>query len=119
MGGRVYIMANRPRGVFYTGVTADLPARVLAHREGRGSVFAARWRCRTLVWAEWHADIAAAIAREKSVKRWRREWKIALVEAAHPEWGMFWLGLAGRLALRPRLKAGATVRPGVASDSLR
>ena len=95
MGGYVYIMANRPRGVLYTGVAADLPGRVLAHREGRGSVFAARWRCRTLVWAEWHADIGEAIAREKTVKRWRRAWKIALVEAGNPEWGDVLAGLLG------------------------
>jgi putative endonuclease len=95
MGGYVYIMTNRPRGVLYTGVTADLSARVLAHREGRGSVFAARWGCRTLVWAEWHGDIAEAIAREKAVKRWRPDWKIALVEAGNPGWGDVLGGFGG------------------------
>ncbi len=96
MSAYVYILTNRPRGVLDTGVTADLPARVLAHREGRGSVFAAKWGCRTLVWAEWHADIAGAIAREKTVKRWRREWKIALVEAGNPEWEDVLAGFVGR-----------------------
>ncbi|WP_199555383.1 GIY-YIG nuclease family protein [Sandaracinobacteroides hominis] len=85
-GGWVYLMANRPRGVLYVGVTADLAARVLAHREGRGSAFAAKWRCRTLVWVEWHDEIVVAIAREKTVKRWRRDWKIALVEVGNLEW---------------------------------
>lgn len=96
MGGWVYILTNRPRGVLYTGVTADLPVRVLAHREGRGSAFAAKWGCRTLVWAEWHADMTQAIAREKTVKRWRREWKIALVEAGNPDWADVLAGFVER-----------------------
>jgi len=81
------MMANRPRGVLYVGVTADLAARVFAHREGRGSDFCAKWRIGTLVWAERLPSMGEAIAHEKRVKRWARAWKIALVERGNPDWG--------------------------------
>ena len=96
-GGWVYIMANRPRGILYTGVTADLARRVLEHQAGRGSLFCAKWGCRTLVWAEWHDEIGVAVAREKSVKRWRREWKIAAVETENPGWGDLLSGVGGEV----------------------
>lgn len=85
-GGWVYIMADRYRGTMYVGVTADLPQRVSQHRNGSGSDFCARYGLMRLVWAERCDSIAAAIAHEKRVKRWRREWKFALVEKMNPEW---------------------------------
>ncbi|WP_416908730.1 MAG: GIY-YIG nuclease family protein [Polymorphobacter sp.] len=86
-GGWVYLMTDKPRGVLYVGVTADLARRVGEHQAGVGSVFCARWGLRRLVWAERFGSIEAATRREKQVKRWRRDWKIALVEAGNPEWG--------------------------------
>ena len=73
MSGWVYMMAYRYRGAIYTGVTADLPARTLAHREDRGSRFCAQYGLKRLVYAEEHDDIVSAIAREKAVKKWRRD----------------------------------------------
>ena len=86
LGGWVYIMADRYRGTMYVGVTADIATRVHQHRAGDGSDFCVRYGLDRLVWAERSEDIAACIAHEKRVKRWRREWKFALIERGNPEW---------------------------------
>ena len=85
-GGWVYIMADRYRGTMYVGVTADLSARIHQHRTGTGSDFCRRYGLDRLVWAELGDDIRDCIAQEKRVKKWRREWKFALIEAANPDW---------------------------------
>ena len=85
-GGWVYIMADRYRGTMYVGVTANLAARVYQHRTGKGSDFCLRYGLARLVWAEQGDDIQSCIAHEKRVKRWRREWKFALVEKSNPDW---------------------------------
>ena len=85
-GGWVYLMANRYRGALYVGVTASLAHRVTQHRAGAGSVYCARRSLTRLVWAERGDDIALCIEHEKRLKRWRREWKFALIEKANPEW---------------------------------
>jgi putative endonuclease len=85
-GGWVYILASRYRGTLYTGVTADLARRTWQHREGSGSGFARRYEVVRLVYAERQERIDEAIAREKAIKKWRREWKIELIEQANPEW---------------------------------
>ena len=85
-GGWTYILTNKPFGVLYVGVTADLAARMMAHREGRGSDFVRRFNCIRLVLAESHATIDEAIAREKALKNWRRDWKLRLIAEANPEW---------------------------------
>jgi putative endonuclease len=86
MGGWVYILASKRNGTLYTGVTADLPARMMQHREGSGTGFAARYRVAMLVHAEHFERIEEAIAREKAVKKWRRAWKLELIERGNPEW---------------------------------
>lgn len=83
-------MADRYRGGLYTGVSADLIARVHAHREGRGSRHVADFDKTCLVYAERHEEIETAIAREKLVKKWRRQWKFALIEAENPDWRDLW-----------------------------
>jgi putative endonuclease len=85
-GGWVYIMADRYRGTMYVGVTADLPTRVHQHRKGEGSDFCRRYGLERLVWADCVPSIVEGIAHEKRIKRWRREWKFALVERGNPEW---------------------------------
>ena len=85
-GGWIYMMSDRYRGAIYTGVTADLSARVFAHREGRGSKFCARYGLSRLVLAEQAPTIEEAIAREKAIKKWLRAWKIELIERANPDW---------------------------------
>jgi len=85
-GGWTYIMTNKPHGVLYIGVTADIAARLHQHRSGQGSSFCRRYNCTILVLAEEHATIEDAIAREKALKAWRRGWKEALIAASNPEW---------------------------------
>ncbi len=86
MGGWTYIMTNRQGGVLYVGVTADLPARVDQHRRGDGSKFCRRYGLTRLVHAERHERIDDAIAREKALKAWKRDWKVTLIETANPAW---------------------------------
>ena len=81
-----YIMTNKPRGVLYVGVTSDLAARVDQHRRGEGSDFCRKYNLQRLVLAEEHGRIEDAIAREKALKAWKRDWKIALIEVSNPEW---------------------------------
>ena len=85
-GGWVYIMADRYRGTMYVGVTADLSVRIHQHHTGGGSDFCKRYGLDRLVWAEYAPDIVPCIAHEKRVKRWRREWKFALIEKTNPDW---------------------------------
>lgn len=85
-GGFTYMMTNREFGVLYAGVTADIHVRIAQHREGRGSEFCRKYGLDRLVLVEPHATIQEAIAREKQLKRWRREWKVELIERANPLW---------------------------------
>ena len=85
-GGWVYIMADRYRGTMYVGVTAYLAARIDQHRAGKGSDFCKRYGLARLVWADHGESIENCIAHEKRIKKWRREWKFALIEQANPEW---------------------------------
>lgn len=85
-GGWVYIMSNKPGGVLYIGVTAQLAERVAQHRRGEGSVFCRRYGLDRLVYAEAFADIREAIAREKAMKAWKRAWKVALIERENAAW---------------------------------
>jgi putative endonuclease len=82
----VYMMASRPLGVIYTGVTNNLPHRAAAHQDGVGSAFTTRHGCTYLVWYECHDSMEVAIHREKQIKRWRRAWKYALIEAENQSW---------------------------------
>ena len=86
----VYILASRRNGTLYTGVTTDLLRRVHEHREGAILGFTQRYGVETLVWYEAHGDVVEAIAREKTIKRWRRAWKLALIEAMNPDWLDLW-----------------------------
>ncbi len=85
-GGWTYIMASKPRGMLYIGVTAHLAARVDQHRRGVGSAYCRRYGIATLVLAEPHELIEYAITREKALKAWKRDWKIRLIEEANPDW---------------------------------
>jgi putative endonuclease len=85
-GGWVYIMADRYRGTMYVGVTSDLAARIHQHRNGDGADFCRRYGLTRVVWADRGDTIEDCIAHEKRIKRWRREWKLALVERGNPEW---------------------------------
>ena len=82
----VYILANRYRGTMYTGVTSDLLSRVVQHRDNSLGGFTSRYGVKRLVWFERHENIEAAIRREKTIKRWPRQWKFNTIEPANPDW---------------------------------
>lgn len=89
-GGWLYIMANRYRGGMYVGVTSDLVRRVHQHREGSGSQHVADFGKFRVVYVEQHNDIYSAITREKLIKKWKREWKFALIEKENADWRDLW-----------------------------
>ena len=89
----VYILANGKNGTLYIGVTNDLSRRVFEHRSSRGSQFTARYNVSRLVWYEQYQYVIDAIAREKSLKRWERSWKIKLINEINPEWRDLYLDL--------------------------
>ncbi|MEN2787437.1 GIY-YIG nuclease family protein [Sphingomonas qilianensis] len=82
----VYILANREYGAMYVGVTSNLVGRIIQHREGRFDGHTKKYGIARLVYFEVAGTMEAAIAREKQLKRWRREWKRNLIEAANPGW---------------------------------
>jgi len=82
----VYILASKPYGTLYTGVTSDLPGRIAEHLSGKGSAFTNKYNVKLLVWFDTFADIETAIIHEKRIKRWRRDWKISLIERLNPRW---------------------------------
>jgi putative endonuclease len=83
--GYVYIMSNFKRTTFYIGVTSDLGCRVYQHREGKIEGFTNRYSLKYLVYYEEAGTISDAIAREKQLKNWHREWKINLIKSMNPE----------------------------------
>lgn len=82
----VYLLASRRYGTLYLGVTNDLVRRVYEHRIKAVPSFSARYGIDHLVWYEIYDGPLTAIAREKEIKKWRRDWKIALIEADNPDW---------------------------------
>jgi putative endonuclease len=82
----VYMLASSRNGTLYVGVTSRLAARVWEHREELMAGFTARYHVHNLVWFEQHATAEAAITRERQIKKWRRSWKIALIECDNPYW---------------------------------
>jgi putative endonuclease len=84
--GFVYLIASRRNGTLYLGVTSNLIQRSYQHRNGMIEGFSKRWGCRTLVWFEAHDDLQDARRRELQIKKWKRGWKLKLIEDANPEW---------------------------------
>ena len=82
----VYIMASKKDGVLYVGITNDLVRRVYEHRNDLTKGFTSRYYVHRLVYFEETDDIGAAIDREKQLKKWKRDWKIRLIEKENPEW---------------------------------
>ena len=81
----VYMMASGVHGTIYIGVTSNLPEREWQHHKSH-SGFTARYNVKRLVWFEHHETMQAAIQREKNMKRWKRAWKIELIETHNPQW---------------------------------
>ena len=82
----VYLLASRRHGTLYLGITNDLLRRVHEHKSRATPAFTTRYGIDRLVWFETHDDPADAIGREKAFKKWRRDWKIRLIEEQNPEW---------------------------------
>jgi putative endonuclease len=82
----VYIMASKPRGVLYVGMTSDLAGHAWKHRERVLEGFTKRYWVDRLVYFERHDDASVAARRERTMKRWRRDWKIELIEKHNPTW---------------------------------
>ena len=80
------IVASGFHGTIYTGVTSNLLQRIHRHREGSLGGFTAEYGCKRLAWFEMHTTMPTAIAREKQLKNWHRDWKAALIEEANPMW---------------------------------
>ena len=82
----VYIMTNRMRGTLYVGVTSALAQRVSQHKAHVVRGFTCKYQLILLVYFEHHSTMLEAIKREKAMKKWRRSWKLALIERGNPEW---------------------------------
>lgn len=87
-------MASRPLGVIYVGSTNNLPHRVWEHREGLLDGFTKTYGCKMLVWFEPHDLMTEAVRRELAIKRWRRVWKLELIEGSNPDWRDLYSDLA-------------------------
>jgi putative endonuclease len=90
----VYIMASRRNGTLYVGVTSNLPQRVWEHRNDVREGFTKKYGVHLLVYFELHDDMASAITREKQLKKWKRAWKLELIEAGNPQWRDLWEDIA-------------------------
>jgi putative endonuclease len=82
----VYILASQRNGTLYIGVTSDLIKRVWQHRNNLVEGFTKRYGVHCLVWYEIHETLEGAIAREKNIKKWNREWKLKMIEGSNPLW---------------------------------
>ena len=82
----VYILASKKNGTLYTGVTSDLVKRVYEHKNDLVEGFTKKYQVHSLVYFESFSDINEAIHREKCIKRWKRAWKIELMEKNNPNW---------------------------------
>ena len=82
----VYILASKKHGTLYIGVTSDLENRVREHKDGIFEGFTKKYNVKSLVYYEEFEEIEQAILREKQLKNWRRDWKIALIERDNPDW---------------------------------
>ncbi len=82
----VYILASKRNGTLYIGVTSNLPQRVWQHKNDLVEGFTKRYGVHMLVWLEAHETMESASTREKNLKRWKRDWKIELIEKDNPSW---------------------------------
>ena len=86
MSAYIYILASSPNGTLYIGVTTDLVKRVYEHKEKLADGFTQKYNISDLVYYEIYDDVVTAISREKQLKNWKREWKIALIEKENNGW---------------------------------
>ena len=82
----VYILASKPNGILYIGVTSNLVQRVWQHKNAFVDSFTRRYFIKSLVYFELHSTMHEAITKEKQLKNWKRDWKIRLINEFNPEW---------------------------------
>lgn len=83
---RVYILTNQRNGTLYIGVTSNLPKRIWEHKNKFADGFTRKYNLNRLVWYELHETMLSAIQREKTMKCWKRQWKLQAIEAFNPAW---------------------------------
>ena len=105
----VYMLASKPQGTLYVGVTNDLVRRVAEHKEGRIDGFTKQYGVDKLVYWEPFEDYEAAIVREKKLKRWQRDWKRTLIEESNPHWANLFGRIAPGFPVGPGSDANASV----------
>lgn len=88
-----YILTNKRNGTFYVGVTNDIARRIFEHKEGKIPGFTKKYSLKMLVYFEVYEDVRDAIAREKLIKKWRREIKIEAIQTVNPEWNDLYYSL--------------------------
>jgi putative endonuclease len=89
----VYMLVNKKGGIFYTGITSNLPKRIYEHKNELADGFTKKYNIKILVYYEVYDDFDNAVRREKRLKRWNRDWKIKAVEEMNPEWKDLYYGL--------------------------
>ena len=104
----IYILASAYLGTLYVGVTSNLIGRIMQHRAGTFGGFTKRYGVVRLVWFEMADTMEAAITTEKRIKRWRRDWKISLIERENPTWDDLAVGLGLEPLLRGELDPGSS-----------
>jgi putative endonuclease len=109
-GGYVYLLASKRHGTLYLGVTNDIVRRASEHRQSLIPGFSAKYGVKRLVWFEYHDDIRDAIAREKDIKKWRREWKTNLIERNNPDWLDLFLELTAQPHVANAMLMGSGLR---------
>ncbi len=82
----VYILSSKRNGTLYTGVTSDIVKRVYEHKNGLVEGFTKKYNIHNLIWYEAHESAESAINREKQIKKWKRAWKLKLIEKENPKW---------------------------------
>jgi putative endonuclease len=97
----VYMLASQRNGTLYIGVTSDLIQRVWQHKEGLADSFTKIHNVKILVWYEQHETMESAISKEKSMKKWLREWKLKTIEQANPDWNDLWSEITGAVISAP------------------
>ncbi len=85
-----YILASKPNGTLYIGVTSNLIQRIYQHKNSQVKGFTQKYGVHLLVYFEFHDDMYAAITREKQLKKWNRQWKINLIQQSNPQWNDLW-----------------------------
>jgi putative endonuclease len=90
----VYLLASAPNGTLYIGMSNDLVRRVWEHKHGDAEAFTKKYSVRRLVYFESYDDVREALQRERTLKHWRRDWKIALIEKDNPDWRDLYDGIA-------------------------